>query len=131
LGHLYKAVLEGIGLEYGVYCKILKQLYPSFKFIEIRITGGGEKSQVWNRLKANILQIPVVQLTRTEGAPMGVAMLAGYGVGLFKNLDSIARKWGAKGASYTPDKKLKGFYVSLIKKYEYLLKGLSRYYELK
>jgi len=102
LGHLYKAVLEGVALEYGIYMRILRDLYPHFQPTEIRITGGGEKSAAWNRLKADILGIPVVQIQRKEGAPLGAALLAGFGVGLFPDLPNAASQWIAIGDTIHP-----------------------------
>jgi len=53
--HLYRAVLEGVALEYRLYRD--------------------------------------VQINRPEGAPLGAALLAGCGVGLFRSLDSAAGEW--------------------------------------
>lgn len=102
LGHLYKALLEGVALEYGIYMQILHDLYTHFSPTEIRITGGGEKSAAWNRLKADILGIPVVQIQRKEGAPLGAALLAGFGVGLFPDLPNAASQWIATGDIIQP-----------------------------
>ena len=55
LGHLFRAALERVALEYGIYLQILKSLYPDLKISEIRITGGGEKSHIWNQIKADVL----------------------------------------------------------------------------
>lgn len=81
LGHLFRAVLEGAALEYGIYLGALEKLYGAGRVREIRVTGGGEKSAVWNSIKADILGVPVVQIVVGGGAPMGAALLAAYGVG--------------------------------------------------
>jgi xylulokinase len=125
LGHLYKAVLEGVALEYGIYAGILREQYQGMSLREIRITGGGEKSKVWNQLKANVLQMPVVQLTRSEGAPMGAALVAGFGVGMFSSLDAAAKRWVDKAARIRPDKKQDEFYRARVKKYTELIRVLN------
>ncbi len=126
VSHLYKAVLEGVALEYGVYMNILSALYPNFKPTEIRITGGGEKSQVWNQIKADVLGIPVVQIQRKEGAPLGSALLAGFGVGLFSNLDRAASQWIEMGDTIQPDPKKSSFYQHRIVRYADFMDAINR-----
>jgi len=125
-GHLYRAVLEGIALEYGIYMKTLKELYQGFSPKEIRITGGGEKSQVWNRIKADVLGIPVVQLTRTEGAPLGSALLAGFGIGLYSNLGSAAAEWIEKANKTDPDLSRRDYCDSRVERYDRFLQAINR-----
>ena len=129
LGHLYRALLEGVALEYGIYRKAVVKLYPHLDLKEVRITGGGEKSQLWNQLKATVLNIPVVQIAKGEGAPMGSAMLAGFGVGLFKSLPAVAKAWVRKGYRYKPERKLVALYQKRIRDYELLLRVLNEFGE--
>ena len=42
LAHLYRAALEGVALEYGIYLQILKNLYQDLIISEIRIRLCGE-----------------------------------------------------------------------------------------
>ena len=121
-----KAALEGVALEYGVYMNILSSLYPDFKPTEIRITGGGEKSQVWNQMKADTLGIPVVQIQRKEGAPLGSALLAGFGVGLFSDLDQAAKQWIEMGETTTPKAERVSFYQERITRYADFMDAINR-----
>ena len=84
--HLYRAMLEGVALEYCIYRDVLQAVNPELKIREVRVTGGGEKSAAWSQIKADALGVPLVNINRHEGAPLGVALLAGYGVGLFQDL---------------------------------------------
>ncbi len=93
LAHLYAAVLEGVALEYGVYVGVIRQLYPTLKLRELRVTGGGERSRLWNRIKAETLDIPIARIRRPEGAPMGAAILAGVGAGLLEGVRETADRW--------------------------------------
>jgi xylulokinase len=94
--------LEGVALEYGIYCDVLRSLDSDFAMKEIRVTGGGECSTTWNIIKAGVLGCPVVQMARSEGAPAGAALLAGHGVGLFDDLDRAAQKWSRRGPAHRP-----------------------------
>jgi len=126
LGHLYRAVLEGVALEYGIYRNILAGLYPDLKLREIRVTGGGQDSSLWNQIKSAALAMPVVQIARSEGAPMGAAMLAGFGAGLFKSLPAAAARWVRKGTRHKAPARMIGMYRSRQERYERLLDFLSR-----
>ena len=130
VAHLYKAVLEGVALEYGVYMNILSSLYTDFKPTEIRITGGGEKSQVWNQIKADVLGIPVVQIQRKEGAPLGSALLAGFGVELFRDLDQAAKQWIEMGDTIQPDPGKSLFYQGRVARYTDFMDAINRVSEM-
>ncbi len=122
--HLYKAMFEGVALEYGVYFTILRELDADFQPKEIRITGGGAKSAVWNQIKADVLQVPVVLLNHDEGAPLGSALLAGYGTGLFSDLAQTARDWIQVSGTVQPDSGKKNIYRSRIEEYSEFINAL-------
>jgi len=125
LGHLYRAVLEGVALEYGIYLKILKSLYRDLSISEIRITGGGEKSPIWNQIKADVLGVSVVQIDASEGAPRGLAVLAGYAAGIFKDLDDAAQKWTQIGRKTTPDPQKNALYRQRLNRYRAYIKAIN------
>jgi len=127
LGHLYRAVLEGVVLEYGIYRKVLEKLYPDLVLTEIRITGGGERSALWNRMKASALRTPVLQLEETGGAPMGSALLAGYGVGIIDDMHSATPGWIRTATRFEPVQAMVELYRTKIPRYERLLDILNRF----
>jgi|LSQX01.2.fsa_nt_gb xylulokinase len=51
----------------------------------IRATGGAANSNIWLQIKASVLKMPLEVSTGIGGAPLGDALIAGYGVGLFKD----------------------------------------------
>ncbi len=124
LAHMYRAVLEGVALEYGVYRDALTGGVPDLNLREVRVTGGGEKSALWNRIKADVLGVDVVQVTRGEGAPLGAALLAGYGVGLFNDLNDTAARWIGTSAPVQPDSERRAIYDIRLKRYKKLLQCL-------
>ena len=125
--HLYRSVLEAVALEYGIYSGILSELYPDMTPAEVRVTGGGQKSQVWNSIKADVLRIPVVGIVGGEGAPMGSAMLAGLGAGMFKSLPAVAGQWVRKAARVRPDRALADHYSRRVRRYQALLERLNEF----
>jgi xylulokinase len=123
--HLYRAVLEGVALEYAVYQGRLQALYGGAGVKELRVTGGGERSALWNAVKADALQTPLRRVARPEGAPLGAAMLAGWGVGLLDGLPQAARRWIALAESTRPRRKWAAYYAARLPRYEALLKQLD------
>jgi len=70
-----------VALEYCLYRDGVRALNPELDIREVRITGGGQQSALWNQIKADALQTRIVRVSRGEGAPLGAALLAGYGAG--------------------------------------------------
>ena len=124
-GELFRAMLESVALEYALYQRALRRLLPDANFSELRITGGGEKSALWNQIKADVLQTPIVQIERGGGAPMGAAMLAGVGAGLFPDCAAAAERWVVPGRRFTPNPDLAAHYQTRISRYEALLHSLN------
>jgi xylulokinase len=80
--HFARALYEGIAFS-------LKDVLEQFKNQNInirsaRIIGGGAKSSIWRQIVADILNIEII-LTETTDASFGAAMIAGVGIGAFKD----------------------------------------------
>lgn len=88
--HFYRAVLESVAYEYAYYLRILRELIPNLDLTEARVIGGGARSGVWNQIKADVLGIPFVRLTRSEFGTWGAAMIAGKAAGIYTDLAQVA-----------------------------------------
>jgi xylulokinase len=124
---LYRAMLEAIPLEYRIYQRVVRSLHPDLPITELRVTGGGERSLLWNQLKADILQLPVRQVTRPEGAALGAGLLAGFGVGLLPDLHAAARRWVRPAKTSRPNPKLAFYYQGRFERYRELLSLLNQW----
>jgi sugar (pentulose or hexulose) kinase len=59
---------------------------------EIRVLGGGSKSERWNQIKADITGKIVVTTMYSDAACLGAAILCGCAIGMFDNReDAVAR----------------------------------------
>lgn len=80
-GHLARAIMEGVAFS-------VKQILSRAEavgrtsFTSIRLSGGGTRSDVWNRIKASVLGVPAEIVETRETAALGAAMLAAIGLGL-------------------------------------------------
>jgi xylulokinase len=126
-GHLYRALLEGVALEYGIYVCTLERIFGGGTVREVRVTGGGEKSALWNTIKADTLGVPIVQVQGAGGAALGSALLAGHGVGTLKDMDGTASHWIRTGAVTEPDPRRVAIGKRRLERYASLLEVMNRW----
>lgn len=92
LGHsradLARAVLEGACFGLAGCVELLTTLTGTPD--EIRVTGGGAKSDVWVQLLADILRMPCVRMRLDEGPAFGASILAGVGIGVWPDVTSAS-----------------------------------------
>jgi len=118
-------VLEGVALEYAVYQAAIRRLLPAAKLDQLRVAGGGAASRVWNRIKADTLQLPVRPVVESQGAPAGAAIVAGWGAGLLKSPDAAARQWVETAAAVKPARAQAARAARRLDRYRTLLRVLD------
>jgi xylulokinase len=84
--HLTRAVLEGVafGLKDGFDLMNGAGL-PAVS--QVRVSGGGARSALWQQILADVLGAELVTVNTTEGAAYGAALLAGVGTGAWASVD--------------------------------------------
>ncbi|MDP3449823.1 MAG: FGGY-family carbohydrate kinase, partial [Anaerolineaceae bacterium] len=127
--HFARAILESIAFEYAWYLYILKENLPDLKLSEARVVGGGARSQVWNQLKADVLNVPYQKLMGNEFGAWGAAMIAGKAVGLIDNLVEHAEKTAVvNGSALLPSSSNHSLYEPLIQRYIEMESTLSHFF---
>ena len=66
-----------------------------------------------------------VRSTSSEGAPRGLALLAGYAAGIFKDLDDAAQKWTKIGRKTTPDPQKNELYQQRLNRYQAYIQAIN------
>lgn len=90
LGHLARAVMEGVVFSMRDGLEIMRQL--GLPLGQIRATGGGGRSPLWRQMQADIYGAEVATLTAEEGPAYGAALLGGVGAGVFVDVyDAVDR----------------------------------------
>jgi len=89
MGHLARAVFEGC--TFG-----LRDIVDRFTAMglgdgEVRVVGGGSKSDLLLQMKADVTGKPVRRVVHPESTALGATMIAGVAAGMFANLDEAAR----------------------------------------
>lgn len=88
--HFTRAVLESVAYEYAFYLRIMQELIPDLELFEARVVNGGERSPVWNQIKADVLGVPYQPLAGNEFGTLGSALIAGKAAGIFDDLAEVA-----------------------------------------
>jgi xylulokinase len=87
LAHLTRALLEGVAFGLRDSFELMKTagLAP---IKQVRVTGGGARSQIWLQILADVLQTELVTVSSVEGAAYGAALLAAVGAGAFPDVET-------------------------------------------
>jgi len=81
---LAKAALEGLTFELRTNLDLLRD--AGVEIAELHAVGGGARSELWLRLKADICGLPLRVPKVTDAACLGAALLAGAGAGIYRDL---------------------------------------------
>lgn len=98
---MIRAILEGCAFAMRHNMDVAEAAGVSFS--ELRSVGGGSRSHLWNQIKADVLGKRVTLPQTSVGAPFGDAVLAGLGVGLYDDAQSIIDKAVKIRAEYHPN----------------------------
>lgn len=79
-----RAVLEGVAYGLRDSLEIFQEM--GVNPTQIRLSGGGARSDVWRQIQADIYNRECVTINMDEGPAFGVALLAGVGVGLYSSV---------------------------------------------
>jgi xylulokinase len=90
--HLFRAIMEGIACEYAYYLSVLRDLYPESNFKRMTAIGGGASSELFVRIKADVLGVEAVRTEVGDTALIGSAAIAGYGTGFLDDYRSAIQK---------------------------------------
>ena len=89
-GALWRAMLEGVAYGLRDSLELLRGLGARPEVG--RVSGGGARSDLWLRIVASVLGLPLEQTASEEGSAYGAALLAGVRAGVFADAhDAVAR----------------------------------------
>jgi xylulokinase len=87
-GALWRAMMEGVAYGLRDSLELLRELgvRPEVG----RVSGGGARSDLWLRIVASVLQLPLERMETDEGSAYGAALLAGVRAGVFADAGRAA-----------------------------------------
>ena len=85
--HFTRAVLEGVAFGLRDSFELMKEAGLE-NITQVRVTGGGALSPLWQQILADIFGVEIVTVNTAEGAAYGAALLAAAGAGAFESVES-------------------------------------------
>jgi len=92
--HIARAALDAIALQ-TVDVLGAMESDAGIGVSELRVDGGASRSDLLMQIQADLLGKPVVRPQVTETTALGVAYLAGLGVGFWSDQNEISQQWRA------------------------------------
>jgi xylulokinase len=83
-GAFVRAVLEGVAYGLRDSLELLRELGVDPR--DGRVSGGGARSELWLRILASVLGLPIRRTTADEGSAYGAALLGGVAAGVFRDV---------------------------------------------
>jgi len=83
-----RAILEGVAYAFRNNIEIFENL--GFEISELPISGGGANNKIWRQIIADVTKKLVLLPSTIETETIGAAILAGKGVGIYKDLKTAS-----------------------------------------
>ena len=118
-----RAVLEGVAHALADGLELISATGP--RPPGARISGGGARSELWCRIVASVLDLPLQRTASTAGSAFGAAMLGGVAAGVFESPRAAARATVKVTAEIAPDPEWAERYAAQRGRFDALYPALS------
>ena len=110
-GHVLRAIIEGLCYEVRRLLEMLEQA-SGIATNQLRVIGSA-RNEFWLQTKAHILNKPLEVPTLTEGTSLGAALLAGIGIGIYRDERDAFQQVYRQGTIYEPNPEYTARYDTL------------------
>ncbi len=100
-GALVRAVLEGVAFGLRDCLDVVRAVGAAPD--RVRASGGGARSDLWLRIVAAALELPLERVAVEEGAAFGAALLGGVAGGVFMETSEAVAAWVKLGQRVEPE----------------------------
>lgn len=107
-GHMVRACMEGVALSLRHNLEIAEE--AGAKAQVLRAMGGSANSLLWTQIKADITGKPIVVPSSDTATTLGAAILAGVGVGFYKDYEEAVSLTVKETRSHMPNPENKQIY---------------------
>jgi xylulokinase len=95
-----RAVMEGVAFAVRDIMELAQS--AGTRAVELRVAGGGARSDAWNRIKADVTGLPVIRSAETETGVVGAAMAAAVGLHMYAGMNAAARAMTTRTRTFLP-----------------------------
>ena len=120
---LVQAVLEGVAFAIRDSVEVARSLGVDIPVS--KVCGGGSRSDLWCRIIANVLGIPLQRLKTEQGPGYGGAMLAMVGCGRFATVQAAADALVEVAQTIQPEPELTALYEQRYRSFSILYPALK------
>ena len=121
--HIIRSAMEGVAFSLLHNIETAKEAGVSPH--SLNLVGGVANSVVWMQILADVTCLPIYAPSADTGTNLGAAMLAGIGVGLYKDAQDAIRQAVRPGAKYEPNAQNHTLYTGGYKVYRQLYDRLK------
>ncbi len=122
---IYKAVLEGLCLDQRLNLEIIKN--QGIGIDSIICVGGGSRSRLWLRAKADSMQVRVSTLKCSEAGALGCAILCAVALGVYPDAQTAGEAMSELSETIEPDTRWAAFYDEKFSLYRELHGDINKY----
>lgn len=108
----YRAILENTAMLTKGHMELVEEATGS-RPSEIIFAGGASKSPLWCQILADVMGMPVKVPVVKEATALGASILAGYGVGIYKDISEAARRIAKIDRTFTPNEENHAVYEKM------------------
>jgi len=123
-GDLVRAIIEGLDYQFLDTVTALESGLEA-SLDRVVAVGGATRNTFWMQNKADVsgrtIEVPAVE----EATPLGAAILAGIGLGIYQDEEDACRRVYKPGRTYRPDPSLRRLYAEGFKLYRELYPALA------
>ncbi len=120
---IVRSLLEGITFGMNDILRIMLDMGITVR--TVRLSGGGARSALWRQLQADVYNKSVATINSDEGSAYGVAILAGVGTGVWKNVPQACKAIIRETQKLRPQPKLARLYQRHHEQYQRLYPALK------
>lgn len=122
-----RAAFEGLAFQLRQAVDALSEAF-GFRPRRIVVVGGGSKNVLWNRLRADVVNLPVVVTSCEEATVLGAALFAMVGTGYVRSLEEAKKNVILTTRVFEPSPE-RGIYDELFQQYAKIPLLLEAYYK--
>lgn len=100
-GEIYRSALEGLASKLKESLATLSEV-GKFQVDSLVVVGGGSRNSLWNQIRADVLEVPILVVDEPECTVMGAAMYALAGAGVYKSADEAQKAMKPSFTTVTP-----------------------------
>lgn len=121
--HFARAIMEGVAMTLRVVLE--RFLNAGFQVSQIRLGGGGARSELWIQILADVFKQPIYIPACEESGCLGSAIMAALGLGVYDTLEQAVANMVKNQRVVFPDQEKSLVYDNMYRLYTTLYETLS------